>query len=180
MTNTSEIPMRFALRVVNGERAASEFNIIPARGAILPGARQAMRVEFISQSLGAYTTTELILDMPAVQENALSLPIRAKCVVPKLSISNELLDFEDCFLEHPVPRTVQLVNDSKLPAKFVVEAQDAAGAALAQFTAHPADGLVPARGAPASFLLSLLHQPTAALLVSMPASMQERWASRCS
>jgi hydrocephalus-inducing protein len=86
------------------------------------------------------------MDMPTVENKAMSLLVVAECVVPRLSIGCETLDFGDCFLHYPVKRTLQLINDAKLPAKFTVEAQDAAGAALAEFKTVPSDGLVPARG----------------------------------
>ena len=144
--NTSKIPMRFAWRVDNGARGPEEFNVIPEQGSILAGAQQTVRVEFIAKHVCAYTA-EVVMDIPGVQERALVLPVVAECVVPRLSIPHETLDFGDCFLEFPAVQTLRLANDAKLPAKFQVEPQGAAGAALAQFTCEPSEGAISAQGA---------------------------------
>lgn len=146
MRNTSKIPMRFAWRVDNGARGPEEFNVIPEQGSILAGACQTVRIEFIAKHVCAYAA-ELVMDMPGVQERALVLPIGAECVVPRLSIPAETLDFGDCFLEFPASRTLRLANGARLPAKFRVEPQGAAGAALAQFTCEPSEGAIAAQGA---------------------------------
>ena len=138
--------MRFAWHIANGAGGPDEFNVIPDRGSILPGGHQTVRIEFISQHVCTYTA-ELVMDIPNVQERALVLPITAECVVPRLRIPQDTLDFGDCFLQFPAMQTLTLVNDAKLPAKFTVEPQGAAGAALAQFTCTPAEGAIAAQGA---------------------------------
>ena len=59
-----------------------------------------------------------------VTDGALSIPIRAECVVPKLTLSSQVLEFGEVYLRHPYRRTVRLHNDSKLPAKYEVLPQD--------------------------------------------------------
>lgn len=145
MKNTSEVPMRFAWRILDAPAGTSEFHIVPARGAILPGDRQAVRVEMISKTVTAYAAA-LILDMPGVQESAHKLPLTAQCVVPQLSVAHGMLNFGPCFLQHPESRVLTLSNDSSLPAKFVIDEQDAAGAALAHFDPEPTSGAIPAQG----------------------------------
>ena len=153
--NTSEIAMRYVWRIERGSQASSvakhapprEFNIIPSTGAILPGDRQTVRIELISQTVGVYKGTQLVLDLPNVEPRASAVPIAATCVVPRLSIPTATLDFDLCFLQHPAKRTLTLRNEEELPAKFQVAPQDAAGAALAEFTAAPACGAIPASGA---------------------------------
>jgi hypothetical protein len=146
--------MRFAWRIDGGGGGAGappasgrEFNIIPDRGAVLPGERQAVRVELISQRVGVYSGVALVLDLPNIEDTAMRLPIAAECVVPRLAIASPTLDFGVCFLQHPVRRAMRLLNAEALPAKFRVEAQDAAGAALAEFTAEPASGAIAGQSA---------------------------------
>lgn len=155
MTNTCEIPWRFFWRVDNGSRGPNEFNIIPDRGSILPGGHQTVRVEFISKNVCSYNA-KLILDMPTIQECAMVLPIVAECVVPKLKIPHDTLDFGNCFLQSPATQTLTLSNDAKLPAKFVVEPQGAAGAALAKYSCHPSEGTIVAQGMCTIHSISLL------------------------
>ena len=138
--------MRFAWRIVDSPAGPSEFHIVLARGAILPGERQAIRVEMISKMVTAYSAA-LILDMPGVQEGAHRIPLTARCVVPQLSVADGMLDFGACFLQHPETRVLTLRNESALPAKFEVGEQEAAAAALARFEPVPASGAIPPEGA---------------------------------
>jgi hypothetical protein len=58
------------------------------------------------------------------------------------------LPFGDVFVRHPYTRELTLSNSSGiLPARFVVDAQDAHSAALARLECEPAAGIVPAGGA---------------------------------
>jgi hydrocephalus-inducing protein len=145
MTNTSEIPWLFLWRVDNGSCGPDEFNIIPDRGSLLPGGHQTIRLEFISKHVCTYSA-ELILDMPTIQERAMVVPILGECVVPKLQIPHDTLDFGDCFLHFPSTQKLTLINDAKLPAKFIVEPQGAAGAALAKYSCNPSEGAIVAQG----------------------------------
>lgn len=74
------------------------------------------------------------------------LPITAECVVPKLSIYSDILDFEDCYIGHPYGQTMTIVNESKLPAKYEVLPQDNTARALAEYTADQSTGTIPALG----------------------------------
>ena len=59
-----------------------------------------MLVEFCSQTLQVYTDHFLALDIMTVGEGLLNLPIKAECVVPKITPSVALLDFEECYLRY--------------------------------------------------------------------------------
>jgi hydrocephalus-inducing protein len=148
ITNTSEIPLQFTWRVENGDRTHKEFNIIPERGAVLPGHTQTILVEFISEDICRYNST-LIMDVPNVQERLVVVPIDAECAVPLLQLQSNVLDFGDCFLNYPYTFELTLINSAKLPAKFVVEQQDAISKSLAGYTVTPHKGGIPAQGAPA-------------------------------
>ncbi len=64
-----------------------------------------------------------MLDIPDVLQGQLSIPLRAECAVPRISADANPLAFGDCFVRHPYKRTLTLVNQSKLPAKFEVQQQ---------------------------------------------------------
>lgn len=137
--------MPFNWRVENGTRPAGEFKMIPSSGAILPGSKQQCLVEFISKNICRYHAA-LVLDIPKVQSNVLKVAVAAECVVPKLFISTDMLDFGECPLDYTCTVAIVLSNKAKLPVKFVVEEQDPNGLALAEFSASPAMGGIAAQG----------------------------------
>lgn len=149
MYNSSEIPMQFSWRVDNGTMPPDEFNIIPCTGAILPGVHQQFLVEFIPRTVTKYDS-QIILDVPKVKSGAVSIAVTGECVVPRLALSHEVLDFGDCFLNHPYTLGMVISNAAKLPVKFEIEPQDDISVALAGFTANPSHGGVAAHGAPTS------------------------------
>ena len=79
-------------------------------------------------------------------DGALSIPIKAECVVPKLTLSTHVLEFGGCYLRHPYTRTFRITNESKLPAKFAVLPQDPQGMGLAVFSVEPSEGGIAALG----------------------------------
>jgi hypothetical protein len=87
------------------------------------------------------------MDVPNVQERLAVVPILAECAVPVLQLQSNVLDFGDCFLNYPYTFDLKLINDAKLPAKFVVEQQDAISKSLAGYTVTPHEGGIPAQGA---------------------------------
>eukprot|EP00898_Chlorokybus_atmophyticus_P005824 jgi/Chlat1/6242/Chrsp44S05765 len=151
ITNTSEIPMTFALRCVVAagegvsERVAEGFTITPQQGAVPPGGNQEIEVVACLRRAGQVRCT-LVVDMPSVGENLASVPIFADCQVPKVSLLQDTLDFGSCFLRHPYASTLTLVNESTLPALFTVLPQDEMSQGLAVYTADPPSGQVPALG----------------------------------
>lgn len=77
----------------------------------------------------------------------MSIAATGESVVPRLSLSHEVLDFGDCFLQHPYTLGMVISNAAKLPVKFEIEPQDEISVALAGFTADPSNGGVAAQGA---------------------------------
>lgn len=56
LTNTSEVPMRFALRIPgDGRFLQKEFDVIPPRGMLLPNCSQKVQVDFISVNVKTYS-----------------------------------------------------------------------------------------------------------------------------
>lgn len=46
-----------------------------------------------------------------------------RCVVPPITLVTHILDYGRCFLHHPYELSVQLMNESDLPAKYELLAQ---------------------------------------------------------
>ncbi|PNH08880.1 Hydrocephalus-inducing protein [Tetrabaena socialis] len=100
LSNTSEIPLRFAWRVPTDTEEPREFQILPAKGTILPHGRVKVNVEFVSKTVQRYNT-ELIMDIPGVAERQLALPLVGECAVPKLSLFSRNMEFGECSLRFP-------------------------------------------------------------------------------
>lgn len=67
IANTSEIPMRFSWRVPADTSEAKEFQMLPQKGTILPGGKQRIGIEFVSQTVQRYNQ-DLVLDIPMVSD----------------------------------------------------------------------------------------------------------------
>jgi hypothetical protein len=46
-----------------------------------------------------------------------------RCIVPGINLLTPVLDFGKCFVNHPYEMTMELMNDSDLPAKYELIAQ---------------------------------------------------------
>eukprot|EP00798_Chlamydomonas_sp_ICE-L_P006741 gene6741-3411_t len=145
INNLSEIPMSFLWRVPEDVANPKEFQIIPQKGSIIPHGKQKITVEFVSETVQKYTSN-LVLDIPKVADNQLTIPIKAECVVPRLMLESGTLTFGDCFLRFPYKKIMRLANDSKLPGKFEILPQDVSSTGIATFTAEPSSGGIPAKG----------------------------------
>eukprot|EP00775_Hariotina_reticulata_P008964 gene8964-9139_t len=148
LSNAGAIPLPFQWHVANElDPGAKEVTILPVKGIVLPYASQTVRVEFRPQAVQKYSL-QLVMDMPGVADAAASLPITAECAVPLISLAQDdkLLHFGEVFLRHPYSRDFSLVNQSKLPAKFEVLAQDQQSQCLGLVTAAPAAATIPAKG----------------------------------
>jgi hydrocephalus-inducing protein len=98
----------------------SPLQVLPAKGTILPQGKQRVNVEFVSHTVQRYSAHRLVLDIPGVAPEQLTLALRAECAVPKITLECSPLEFGTCFVRYPYTRTLKLSNHSKLPAKFEV------------------------------------------------------------
>jgi hypothetical protein len=98
--------------------------VLPAKGTVLPYAKQKIQVEFQPQSVQRFALS-LLMDIPRVADGAAKLPVHGECAVPVISLGpgGDLLQFGQVFLRHPYCQQFTLVNDSKLPAKVEVLSQ---------------------------------------------------------
>ena len=46
-----------------------------------------------------------------------------RCIVPGINLLTPVLDFGKCFVNHPYEMTMELMNDSDLPAKYELISQ---------------------------------------------------------
>ncbi|XP_056680687.1 hydrocephalus-inducing protein homolog isoform X2 [Monodelphis domestica] len=150
LNNTSLIPMTFKLRVpgdgvgdpsitsveqISDIRRPSwsnewstvikprEFTIKPSSGSIRSQGFVAIRVTLCSNTVKKYQLA-LVVDVEGIGEEVLALLITGRCVVPKLRVVNQELNYGYCFLKYPYQQTVQLVNDDDLPGCYGVPLQE--------------------------------------------------------
>ncbi|XP_068024510.1 hydrocephalus-inducing protein homolog [Melanerpes formicivorus] len=142
LTNSSLVPMAFALRVPGdgtaepslpstallldpshpawGGRAQGhprEFSISPGRGTIRPLSFVDIQVTLCSNTVGPYELA-LVLDVDGVGQELFSLPLTARCVVPALSVPSPVVPFGRCYLQLPARRLLTLLNASDLPGCY--------------------------------------------------------------
>ena len=122
--NTSDIPMKFKLRVpMDGKFLNKEFDILPAGGTVLPHGSQQIQLDFISTTVRVYEMF-LTVDVEGVGEGLLSIPIRAECKLPDVSLVAEEIVYGDCFMRYPYRRSIRMVNAGEQRARFEVTPQD--------------------------------------------------------
>lgn len=153
ITNNSDIPMRYRLRVPEDE-GLSELSISPAEGSLLPGVSEELNLTFCPRSKRQYRYS-LVVDVPGVGAAMRKVLISADCPPTKVRVDTRILDFGTTFLRASYAGRVNLINDSLLPAKFRVTEQDDLSRGLAVYTADPMEGTIPVKGSmPIDFNLS--------------------------
>ena len=176
ITNTSEIPMKFVVRV--DEDPKNEFLLVPSSGTLLPMGKQRISMELTSRTIRKYKLS-LIVDLPGVGDAIQTFPVTAECMVPKIDVSSENLDFGDCFLRHPYKIPFQILNDSKLPAKFEVLPQSDQSKGLAEYDIEPKSGGIAAKGSQelyvtlATMRLGRIHLPVRIKIIGSQADPLE-------
>lgn len=145
LSNTSEVPMRFALRIPgDGRFLQKEFDVIPPRGMLLPSCSQKVQIDFISVNVKTYDLC-LVVDLEGVGQELASIPIQARCAVPTVSFEpHDMLEYGDVFLRYPAHQALVLHNTSALPAKFQILPQDEQTKMLAEYEPDQVQGSVPA------------------------------------
>ena len=71
------------------------------------------------------------------------LTIKAESEVPQVEIRpSDKLDFKEIFLRHVDIQSIQLINSSKLRAKFEVQEQKKESMVLAKYDVEPSSGII--------------------------------------
>eukprot|EP00756_Hemistasia_phaeocysticola_P037141 Hpha_TRINITY_DN16680_c2_g2::TRINITY_DN16680_c2_g2_i1::g.182314::m.182314/K17570/HYDIN; hydrocephalus-inducing protein len=120
LVNTSEIPMRFHLRVP--EDTNKEFDIVPAAGLVLPHGKKKIQLDFLSDTVHEYNA-HLVVDIDEVGDALYSVPVKATCIVPDITVTRDALDFgrgQACFVGHPYTMDIEVKNDTQLSCKYEV------------------------------------------------------------
>lgn len=162
LINTSLIPMTFTLRVPadedeenygynelmseNGDQSHEEyklreFEITPSSATLAPQSSQDIQIDLISTTVKKYDVS-LVVDVEGVGNEIASLPLIAKCIVPAISLLTPVLDFGKCFRSHPYELTMELMNDSDLPAKYELIAQVAENRSSVLFSSPEPKGIL--------------------------------------
>lgn len=76
-------------------------------------------VKFVPHFRKVYNMV-IVLDMEGIGKDMKSIPILAESDVPKVKLGTDMLDFGDIFLRYPQTKEIELVNESKLFARFIV------------------------------------------------------------
>ncbi|XP_030613884.1 hydrocephalus-inducing protein homolog isoform X2 [Archocentrus centrarchus] len=95
----------------------AEFTVSPAAGSVRSVSDEDIKVTLCSNTLRTYRLA-LVVDVEGVGEGILTLPIKARCVVPQIVVETPMLDFQRCFLNHAYEQRVRLTNPSSLPACY--------------------------------------------------------------
>lgn len=146
LSNVCEIPFDFTLRIPLDSPDNPEFLVVPSKGRVMPGTDVKVAVEMCSETVMQYAGYEVVMDVKDVGDAIASVPINAECCVPKLGVLSHTIDFGECYLRYPYRQVLQLLNESKLPARFEVLPQDDKSGLLATFTAEPGEAGIPAKG----------------------------------
>lgn len=77
----------------------------------------------------------LVVDLEGVGQDMLAVPIKAECLVPKVKVNpSDYLEFDECFLNHPKTKKIEIINDDILKAKFEIMPQEDQSKRIAIYT----------------------------------------------
>lgn len=147
LSNTCDIPMKYHLYVP--EDAESEFSLVPNTGEILPHGKQQVQLDFVAASGSKQYECTLVADVEGPAGDVVGtvkVPLQAESTIPLISLSEDTVDFEDCWNRYKYQRTFSLINDTDLPTRYEVQPQSDASTALALYSVDPPSGVVPAHG----------------------------------
>lgn len=118
--NSSTVPFEFELRIPqDGKGSEQEFNIIPSKASINPGEDREIKIKFVPFHKKVYKNV-LVLDITGIGRDMKSIPILAQSEVPRVSITPQVLNFEDIFLRYQKTMEIELRNESPQFARFIV------------------------------------------------------------
>ena len=143
LTNTSSVMFTFSLRIPqDGKGSNREFEIIPSTDSISPGEAKKILVKFIPHYRKLYSVV-LVLDMEGIGRDMKTIPISAESDVPKVKLAVDTLDFGDIFLRYPQTKQVELINESKLHARFVIHPVNSKFSAFGKVSTDLDKGQIP-------------------------------------
>jgi hypothetical protein len=135
LKNLSEIPLHFHVRFDDGVFLGREFAASPADGVIEAQDKREIGIDFMPARLQTYHST-LILDIDEVGTAALTLPIVAASVVPRITCSTTDLHLGDVFLNGEYHPSFDFINNTDLYAMYEVLQEEEALQSIAFYTAQ--------------------------------------------
>lgn len=120
LTNTSSVPFKFIFRIpLDGRGTNKEFEILPNADFIQPNESKKIMIKFVPLFRKVYNLA-LVMDMEGIGRDMRSIPIKAEVEVPKVRLVNNVLDFGEIFLRYTQTKEIELINESKLYARYIV------------------------------------------------------------
>ncbi|XP_063716545.1 hydrocephalus-inducing protein homolog isoform X4 [Symsagittifera roscoffensis] len=121
--------------------APKEFSIEPSVANLDPNETLDVSVTLTSNSLQKYDTM-LVVDVTDAGTDIVSLPIKARCVVPPVVCDPRWIDLGRCFLRYPYLNRVTLVNDSDLSTRYELMPQVAGDSLPFNFQSDRPKGII--------------------------------------
>jgi hypothetical protein len=143
LVNASKIAMKYSLRVPEeASYKQKEMQLVPADGKLDAYGEQQVTINFTSHNVKVYQY-QLVVGVTGVGADLLSIPVRAQCFVPELTVLCQELDFGRCFLRYPHKQMLVLENKSShLFGRFEIGEQDDHSRAIATYSASESSGSV--------------------------------------
>ena len=148
MTNTSEVPFTFQLKIPGDGKIINqkEFEIKPNRDTLLPKDVREIAITLVSQMPREYKMV-MVVDIVGVGQDMLSIPISGISEVPKVEIDpSDHLDFEKIFLNFPGKESITLRNKNDLEARYEILPQNDESKILAEYTVDKPTGIIGPEG----------------------------------
>nr|XP_054509115.1 hydrocephalus-inducing protein-like [Agelaius phoeniceus] len=143
LTNSSPVPLTFQLRMSDdGTQPAvdsvdqirrdtdpawrkgihfyvepREFTMNPSQGTILPQGHQDIEVTLCSNTVMEFYR-RMLVDLEGIGRGVATLIITARCLVPELQVSPQVLLYDECHLKVPYERKLIIRNPSHLPGCY--------------------------------------------------------------
>ncbi|XP_065519864.1 hydrocephalus-inducing protein-like, partial [Lathamus discolor] len=124
-----------------GAKKPAEFTIRPCTGTICAKGHLDIQVTLCSNTVKRYKLA-LVVDVDGVGREVLSLPVRARCVIPPLRVLHPALTFGRCSLKVPYQQMLTLVNDSNLPGCYWALPQENKDAAAVWYSSPEPRGII--------------------------------------
>ncbi|XP_065519888.1 hydrocephalus-inducing protein-like, partial [Lathamus discolor] len=124
-----------------GAKKPAEFTIRPCTGTICAKGHLDIQVTLCSNTVKRYKLA-LVADVDGVGREVLSLPVRARCVIPPLRVLHPALTFGRCSLKVPYQQMLTLVNDSNLPGCYWALPQENKDTAAVWYSSPEPRGII--------------------------------------
>ena len=115
-----EVKVHAATNADDDDFDYKEFSLIPSSGVIPAQSELRVLLEFVPHHLKQYETS-LVVDVEGVATDLLSVPISARSSVPHVELVESSIDLGRCFIFYSYERTLRLVNDTPLRARYSIQ-----------------------------------------------------------